>query len=196
MFWHYITYVLCYLQLYKYKHLFHYLSKKLWSRERKLFNRYKVRPGTVSSYLLNQIDGRLEVKPKVDELPLDSLPLILFLFQDKHLEKYFDKKKKWIYDRQSHQLHKVKKCIVPFTPVSLVSNQFHIWVQKLIRGFFVHKKIECGQIWKRCQCKVTKCRLGWWWIVTLLCSRSPYLNEQHHEQGQDARQDPPVLRAR
>jgi hypothetical protein len=37
------------------------------------------------SYLLDEVDGGLEVQTKVDELPLDALSLIFFLLQDEHL---------------------------------------------------------------------------------------------------------------
>ena len=39
-----------------------------------------------STYLLDQINGGLEVKTKVNELPLDALPLVLLLLQDEHLQ--------------------------------------------------------------------------------------------------------------
>ena len=35
--------------------------------------------------LLHQLDGSLEIEPEVDESPVDSLPLVLFLFQDEHV---------------------------------------------------------------------------------------------------------------
>lgn len=35
-------------------------------------------------YLLNKVNGWLEIKSEVDKLPLDALTLILFLFEDKH----------------------------------------------------------------------------------------------------------------
>jgi len=36
------------------------------------------------THLLQQVDGGLEVQAKVDELPLDALPLVLLLLQDEH----------------------------------------------------------------------------------------------------------------
>jgi len=35
-------------------------------------------------YLLNELYSRLEVKTKVNELPLDAFTLVLFLFYDEH----------------------------------------------------------------------------------------------------------------
>ena len=36
------------------------------------------------AYLLQQVNGGLEVEAKVYELPLDALPLVLLLLQDEH----------------------------------------------------------------------------------------------------------------
>lgn len=36
-------------------------------------------------YLLDQLNTGLEVHTEVDELPVDTLALVLFLFQDKHV---------------------------------------------------------------------------------------------------------------
>ena len=36
-------------------------------------------------YLLNEVNAGLQVQAKVDELPLDSFSLVLFLFQDEHV---------------------------------------------------------------------------------------------------------------
>ena len=38
-----------------------------------------------STYLLDQINGGLEVKTKVNELPLDALPLVLGLLRLEHV---------------------------------------------------------------------------------------------------------------
>ena len=39
------------------------------------------------SYLFNEVDGRLEVEPEVDELPFDTFTLIFFLLEDEHLRR-------------------------------------------------------------------------------------------------------------
>lgn len=36
-------------------------------------------------YLLNEVDARLEVETKVDEVPFDALLAVLLLFQHKHV---------------------------------------------------------------------------------------------------------------
>ena len=36
-------------------------------------------------YLFDKIDASLKVQPKVNEGPLDSLPLVLLLLQDEHV---------------------------------------------------------------------------------------------------------------
>ena len=36
-------------------------------------------------YLLNQVDAGLQVHTEVNELPLDALFLVLFLFQNEHV---------------------------------------------------------------------------------------------------------------
>lgn len=36
-------------------------------------------------YLLNEVDARLKVEPKVDELPFNALLLVLLLLQDEHV---------------------------------------------------------------------------------------------------------------
>ena len=38
-----------------------------------------------SSYLFDEVDGWLEVETKVNEFPLDSLPLVFLLLKDEHL---------------------------------------------------------------------------------------------------------------
>ena len=35
-------------------------------------------------YLLNEVNGWLEVEPKVNELPVDTFTFVLFLFNDEH----------------------------------------------------------------------------------------------------------------
>lgn len=40
--------------------------------------------GKFSTHLLNEVNGGLQVKPEVNELPLNAFPLVLFLFQDEH----------------------------------------------------------------------------------------------------------------
>ena len=37
------------------------------------------------SYLFDEVDGWLEVETKVNEFPLDSLPLVFLLLKDEHL---------------------------------------------------------------------------------------------------------------
>lgn len=38
----------------------------------------------VVTHFLNEVNGRLKIKAKVDELPLDAFSLVLLLFQNEH----------------------------------------------------------------------------------------------------------------
>ena len=40
------------------------------------------------SYLLYQVNGWLKVKTKINELPLNSFPLVFLLLQDEHLQTF------------------------------------------------------------------------------------------------------------
>ena len=40
----------------------------------------------VWSYLFNEVDGGLQIQTEVNEFPLDTLSLVLFLLQDEHLQ--------------------------------------------------------------------------------------------------------------
>ena len=40
---------------------------------------------SVLSYLLNQVDGRLEIQSEINELPLDSFSLVFLLLENEHL---------------------------------------------------------------------------------------------------------------
>ena len=68
-----------------------YLSKhnSLASQNQKLFIKKNLQntcgqKKDVATYLLDEVDGWLQVKTKVDEGPLDALGLVLLLFQDEH----------------------------------------------------------------------------------------------------------------
>ena len=37
-----------------------------------------------SNHLFDEIDGRLKIQAKINKLPLDAFPLVLFLLQDEH----------------------------------------------------------------------------------------------------------------
>ncbi len=45
------------------------------------------------AYLLNKIDGRLQIQSEVDEFPFDALALVLLLLKDEHLNVVEEDKK-------------------------------------------------------------------------------------------------------
>lgn len=55
------------------------------ARFRQLQSDYLLRSIYEETYSFNESDGCLQVKTEIDELPVDTFTLVLFLFQDEHV---------------------------------------------------------------------------------------------------------------